>query len=278
MNAENPVVDSEELVDELGTTENETQEEETEESEVEEEGNAEPESNDSDEAEEPSAVKVEKQGEISKGAQRRIDKLTSQKHKAKARDLQKDAKIANLEAQLEQNKKFLDAPLPENLDELPQEEQVQHHTNRAVAHNNVANIEAQKQQELAQHKAQIWGDKVEARLEDLPDYQEVINSTGQSFKLSEKTTADLMEFIDSSDVGVDLAYYLGKNPEVANSLEGLSPRVMDRKLMRLEDKLEAQNNQPKPITKAKAPISKAKSNATSRTLKSNSRDFWKQYS
>ena len=271
MNAENPVDDSQELVDELGTTENETQEEETEESEVEGEGNAEPESNDIDKAEETSPVKVEKQGDISKGAQKRIDKLTRQKHESQTR-------IKNLESQLEQNKKFLDAPLPENLDEMPQQEQVQHHTNRAVAQNNVANIEAQKQQELAQHKAQVWGDKVEARLEELPDYQEVINSTGQSFKLTEKTTADLMEFIDSSEVGVDLAYYLGKNPEIANGLEGLSPRAMDRKLMRLEDKLEAQTNQPKPITKAKAPISKAKSSATSRNLSSNSRDFWKQYS
>jgi len=271
MNAENPVDDSQELVDELGTTENETQEEETEGLEVEEKGNAEPEADDSSKSEEPSNAKVEKQGDISKGAQKRIDKLTRQKHESQTR-------IKNLESQLEQNKKFLDAPLPENLDELPQQEQVQHHTNRAVAHNNVANIEAQKQQELAQHKAQVWGDKVEARLNDLPDYQEVINSTGQSFRLSEKTTADLMEFIDSSDVGVDLAYHLGKNPELANELEGLSPRAMDRKLMRLEDKLEAQINQPKPITKAKAPISKAKSSATSRNLSSNSRDFWKQYS
>ena len=269
MNEENPVDDLQELVEDIGTTENEANEVEIEESEVDGESNAELEPNDVDKADETSDVKVEKQGDISKGAQKRIDKLTRIKHESQAR-------IKNLESQLEQNKKFLEVPLPENLDELTQQEQVLHHTNRAVAQNNVANIESQRQQEIAQHKAQIWGNKVEARLEDLPDYQKVIASTGQSFRLTERTTADLMEFIDSSEVGVDLAYYLGKNPDVANSLEGLSPRAMDRKLMRLEDKLEAKPT--KPITKAKAPISKAKSSATSRNLSSNSRDFWKQYS
>jgi hypothetical protein len=268
MSDENPVNDSEELVDELGTTENETQEEETEELEVEGEGNAELEPNDINKTEEPSDVIVEKQGDISKGAQKRIDKLTRIKHESQAR-------IKNLESQLEQNKKFLDAPLPENLDDLPQHEQVQHHTNRAVAQNNVANIEAQRHQELAQHKAQVWGDKVEARLEYLPDYQKVINSTGQSFKLTEKTTSELMDFIDSSDVGVDLAYYLGKNPQEANDLEGLSPRAMDRKLMRLEDKLEAQIKQPTKLSKAKAPISKKGGAVPKQKLSSNTRDFWK---
>ena len=67
-----------------------------------------------------------------------------------------------------------------------------------------------------------------------------------------------VDFIDESEVGVDLTYYLAEHPEIANSLEGLSPRAMDRKLMRLEDKLEAQTKQPKPITQAKAPISSSK--------------------
>ena len=193
MSDENPVNDSEELVDELGTTENETQEEETEQLEVEGEGNAELEPNDIDKAEEPSDVIVEKQGDISKGAQKRIDKLTRIKHESQAR-------IKNLESQLEQNKKFLDAPLPENLDDLPQHEQVQHHTNRAVAQNNVANIEAQKQQELAQHKAQIWNDAIEEKKVVYPDFNEKMNSTGKTFTLSPKTTADLMAFIEDSDI------------------------------------------------------------------------------
>jgi hypothetical protein len=268
---ENPVSDSEELVDELGTTENETQEEETEELEVEGKDNAESESNDIDKAEEPSAVKVEKQGDISKGAQKRIDKLTRQKHESQTR-------IKNLELQLEQNKKFLDAPTPENLDDLSQQEQVQHHVSRNMAQNNVANIEAQKQQEIAQHKTQIWDDAIEEKKDVYPDFREKMASTGKSFDISQGTMDSLMDFIDESDVKIDLSYHLADNPEIANSLEGLSPRAMDRKLMRLEDKLEAQTQPTKPITKAKAPISKAKSTATAKTLKSNSRDFWKQYS
>ena len=272
MSDENPVVDgTEPLVEDIGTTENEANAEETEKSEVESEGNAEPKPEDIDEAEKPSNVPVEKQGDISKGAQKRINTLTRQKHEYQAN-------IKNLEAQLEQNKKFLDAPTPENLDDLSQQEQVQHHTNRAVAQNSVANIEAQRQQVIAQHKAQVWNEKLEEKAETYPDFEEKIASTAKTFKLSEGTTTELMQFIDESEVGVDLTYYLATNPEIANSLEGLSPRAMDRKLMRLEDKLEAQKQPTKPITKAKAPISKPTSSATSRTLKSNSKDFWKQYS
>ena len=252
MSEENPVVDGNEpLVEDIGTTENEANAEETEKSEVEGEGNAEPESKDIDKAEKPSNVPVEKQGDISKGAQKRINTLTRQKHEYQAN-------IKNLESQLEQNKKFLDAPAPENLDDLSQQEQVQHHVSMNMAQNNVTTIEAQKQQAVAQHKAQVWNEKLEEKAEVYPDFQEKIASTAKTFELSEGTTTELMNFIDESEVGVDLTYYLAEHPEIANSLEGLSPRAMDRKLMRLEDKLEAQTKQPKPITQAKAPISSSK--------------------
>ena len=85
MSEENPVVDGNEpLVEDIGTTENEANAEETEKSEVESEGNAEPKPEDIDEAEKSSNVPVEKQGDISKGAQKRINTLTRQKHEYQA--------------------------------------------------------------------------------------------------------------------------------------------------------------------------------------------------
>lgn len=267
---ENPVIDSEEeLVETLGTTENETQEEETEELEVENEDNAESENEEPSDEEEATSTKVEKQGNLPKGAQKRIDKLTKQRE-------QKDAKIAELEAQLEYNKKFLEQPEPENLEDLSISEQVKHGTQRSIAENQVQQIEAQKHQAIAQHKAQVWEAKKQEKAEVYTDFDKVMASTAQTFRLSPKNTQELMEFIGDSDVGVDLAYYLAKNPEEANALENLSPMAKASKLLKLELKLENQPTQPtKPITKAKQPISKSKGSATASKPASNTRDFWK---
>jgi hypothetical protein len=271
MSEENPVIDSEEeLVETLGTTENETQEEETEELETEEEGNAEPDSEEVSEEVETTSTKVEKQGNLPKGAQKRIDKLTKQRE-------QKDAKIADLEAQLEYANKFLEQPEPENLEDLSISEQVKHGVQRNGAEQQKQQLEAQKQQVIAEHKAQVWEAKKQEKAEVYTDFDQVMASTAQTFKLSPQNTAELMQFIGDSDVGVDLAYYLAKNPHEANALENLGTMAKATKLMKLELKLEnQQQTQPtKPITKAKQPISKTKGSATATKSASNTRDFWK---
>ena len=235
MSEENPVIDSEEeLVETLGTTENETQEEETEELEVENEDNAESENEEpSNEEETTSNTKVEKQGNLPKGAQKRIDKLTKQRE-------QKDAKIAELEAQLEYANKFLEQPEPENLEELSVSEQVKHGVQRNTAEQQKQQLEAQKQQVIAQHKAQVWEAKKQEKAEVYTDFDEAMASTAQTFKLSPQNTAELMEYIGESDMGVDLAYYLAKNPHEANALENLGTMAKATKLMKLELKLENQ--------------------------------------
>ena len=271
MSEENPVIDSEEeLVETLGTTENETQEEETEELETEEEGNAEPDSEEVSEEVETTSTKVEKQGNLPKGAQKRIDKLTKQRE-------QKDAKIADLEAQLEYANKFLEQPEPENLEDLSISEQVKHGVQRNGAEQQKQQLEAQKQQVIAEHKAQVWEAKKQEKAEVYTDFDQVMASTAQTFKLSPQNTAELMQFIGDSDVGVDLAYYLAKNPHEANALENLGTMAKATKLMKLELKLEnqQQTQSTKPITKAKQPISKTKGSATATKSASNTRDFWK---
>ena len=271
MNEENPVIDSEEeLVETLGTTENETQEEETEELEVENEDNAESENEEPSEEVEATSTKVEKQGNLPKGAQKRIDKLTKQRE-------QKDAKIADLEAQLEYANKFLEQPEPENLEELSISEQVKHGIQRNGAEQQKQLLEAQKQQVIAEHKAQVWEAKKQEKAEIYTDFDQMMASTAQTFKLSPQNTAELMQFIGDSDVGVDLAYYLAKNPHEANALENLGTMAKATKLMKLELKLEnqQQTQSTKPITKAKQPISKTKGSATATKLASDTRDFWK---
>ncbi len=274
MSDENPVVDgTEPLVEDIGTTENEANAVNPEELEVEGADNAEPTPDDGNKAEEPkSNVPVEKQGDIGKGAQKRIDKLTRQKHESQE-------KIKNLEAQLEQNEKFLEQPVPENLDELSEYERFEHHSNTANAKRSVENLRVQAQQEHASYKTQVWNDKLEEKADVYPDFKEKIASTVKTFRLTQATTDELMQFIDESDVSVDLTYYLADNPNITNELEGLSSRKRVKKLEKLEEELEAKNNQPTPITQAKAPISssKGKSAGVSNIANQTGDDFLASY-
>ena len=156
----------------------------------------------------------------------------------------------------------MEQPEPENLEELSISEQVKHGVQRNTAENQVQQIEAQKQQAIAQHKAQVWEAKKQEKAEVYPDFDEKMATTAQTFKLSPETTNELMSFIGNSKVGVDVAYYLAENPSEANSLEGLTASEKALKYMEWQMELKSPPTQPtKPITKAKAPISSSKGKA-----------------
>lgn len=68
--------------------------------------------------------------------------------------------------------------------------------------------------------------------------------------------SDLMaEVIKASDIGPDLAYHLGKNPDEAERIASLSPLLQAKELGKLELKLADLPKQGKQTTKAPAPIS-----------------------
>jgi len=103
--------------------------------------------------------------------------------------------------------------------------------------------ESQKMQSNSERQAQIDHDaKVEAFKEaseitaaKYPDYYEMINKEVFSSTLQ----AALLESQDT-----ELAYYLGKNENIAKKISGMNPNEMQRELGRLEIKISGLGKQP----------------------------------
>jgi len=70
-----------------------------------------------------------------------------------------------------------------------------------------------------------------------------------------RITQAMAEVIRSSDIGPDLAYYLGTNPKEADRISKLSPFVQAKEIGRIEAKLVAEPPTAKKVSKAPAPIS-----------------------
>ena len=83
----------------------------------------------------------------------------------------------------------------------------------------------------------------------------------------------MAEFISESDLGADVAYFLGKNPAKAAEIAGLTPMKAARELSRIESELAAR---PKATpSKALEPISPVgvRGKASSSSLPSDSDDI-----
>lgn len=122
-------------------------------------------------------------------------------------------------------------------------------------------------QELAQHQVQNqtqaeWASKINQARADYADYDSVMEDA-QDIPIAPVVA----EAIQSSDLGGDIAYYLGKNPDEALRLNSMSPVAASREIGRIESYLEYEKSQAKakkvPVSKAPNPIKPVKSSAGS---------------
>ena len=106
-------------------------------------------------------------------------------------------------------------------------------------------------QDRAEQQAKVKQESFRSReatfAEQTEDYRDTVYS--DLTPISEA----MAEVIRDSDVGPELAYYLGKNREVAASIYGLSPVAAARELGRLEAKLSAPKPAAPSIPKAPPP-------------------------
>lgn len=108
----------------------------------------------------------------------------------------------------------------------------------------LAQREAQKRQAEV---LEAYHDKVEAAMDKYDDFEQVAHNP----KLP--ITDVMAETIRNSDVGPDVAYYLGSNPQDAARIARLSPFLQAKEIGKIEAKLAA-NPPTKRTTKAPSPI------------------------
>lgn len=92
-------------------------------------------------------------------------------------------------------------------------------------------VAADKEQERRETANQEWTRKTKEAREKYDDFDLVIRNPafGQS--------PAVVELIRGSDIGAEMAYFLGKNLDIANKLNGMNPFQAAKEFGKLEDKL-----------------------------------------
>lgn len=124
--------------------------------------------------------------------------------------------------------------------------------------------EAEKQLAVERQKVvEAWAKKVEAAKAEMPDFEEMIES-------SDVVVSDpIRDAIVESDVGPQILYYLAENPEVADKLAAKSVTAAMRELGKLEARFEkeAETSSEKP---SKTVVKKSNAPAPIKPLKATS--------
>jgi hypothetical protein len=191
------------------------------------------------------------------GVQKRIDKVTKEKY-----DAIRDAEYWKQKAEqtVEPVKPAEPVQLTKTLADFDYDEGkfAEHITAEAVASARLA-VESEKQSDsVAQRGADFAGREAEFK-ETVDDYNTVAHNPELPI------TPEMRDVVMESDQGPQLAYYLGKNPDIASKLSQMSPLSMAREVGRIEaTKLVTPASS---TTNAPAPPPKISGSAPSTTVK-----------
>jgi hypothetical protein len=121
------------------------------------------------------------------------------------------------------------------------------------ANQKLAEREAQKQQNQVVTK---YADRVESFVEKNPDYFDVAH--GDHVRI----TPEMAEVIQESEVGPQVAYHLGKNPDEALRISKLPPLAQAREIGKIEATFASNAPQVKKVSSAPEPIKPVGSRTT----------------
>lgn len=165
-------------------------------------------------------------GKPAKGVQKRLDELTRQKHET-ARDRDYWRELA-----MRQN-----APQPEPQraqNDVPQETDFADYDEYQAAlidYRVDQKLSERQQTQTAAQKAQSFQDSVKAKAADNPDFATAV------FDPDVPITPVMREVILDSDLGADVAYFLGTNLSEAQRIAALPPHRQAAELGKIETKL-----------------------------------------
>lgn len=184
-----------------------------------------------------------------KGVQQRFDELTRARHEAE-REAAYWKSLASKPAQQDQpvQKPTRDAfQSDEEFIEAVADWKAEQRIQEAFSKREEAERQRREVEET-QRRQMTYAERAEAAVKEIPDFYEVVSAS--DIPVSDAVRDVLIE----SDKGPELAYHLAKNPDVAEHLNTLSPLAAARELGRIEATLSKPAVQPKPVTKAPAPI------------------------
>lgn len=189
------------------------------------------------------AQESEAKGELPKGVEKRLAKLTQQKYEQRA-------KIEALEAEKQKMQEQLNSYQPKSKEDFATEAEYLNYMVNQGIESKLGEAELNRRQEAlyneqAQINEQVWRERVQTAQERIPDFAQVVGSANIDLP------KDAMQAITESEFGPDMAYHLAQNPTEAQSLNYMDERARDRYLIGLE--FQMRNNPiaaPKPVTQA----------------------------
>lgn len=167
-------------------------------------------------------------GELPEWAQKRFKELAAQKRRYKEEAQSIRSEVNSLKeqfAKLTPQAAPISKDDPEYVSKLVEAEISKREQER------VAQMRQQEQQKVAQTEA---NDRIAKVRETLPDFDEVVGNS--DIVLPEDVHAELA----ASEVGLQIAYELAKNPEMAEKLTRLTPAGRQRELLKMELRIESQ--------------------------------------
>jgi hypothetical protein len=169
-------------------------------------------------------------------------------------------RLAREQRKWEREKKSLSSPAPapvnvQKPESFSSPEEAEAYAD-AIADRKAEELLARRETERQkQELADAYHDKEEQAREKYDDFEQVV------YNPSLRITNVMAETIQASEVGPDLAYYLGSNPKEAERIAKLSPYLQAKEIGKIEVKL-ADNPPVKKTSSAPAPITPVTARST----------------
>jgi hypothetical protein len=207
-----------------------------------------------DAASAPAVVEPDEATEKAKaGIQKRFDELTRDKYSERRAREAAERERDELRARLQQQEKPAQPPsTPKSLKDFDYDEaRYAEHLRaeaRAEAKQAVAEELAREREKTAAVKRESeWRERVEAFRKDAPDFDDVVMQSDLPI------TQIMADVLGARADGPAIAYYLGKNRDVAAQIAQLPPGLAGAELGAIAERLKAEKAKPPAVSKAPPP-------------------------
>ena len=208
---------------------------------------------------EPKSEDEARTGKQNPKLEKRFSEITKQREAAREEAKREreakeslEAKVAELErrSQPQQRVETLDEePKPEQFNDAFEYARALAEYSAEQALKNRDRVELEKKYQAEHDKLiEVWNDRLEATKKELPDYQDMIESS--DVMVSDQVRDALLE----SDAGPRILYHLAENPDYAEKLSKMTVISALREIGKLEARFEKTETKPVVRSKAPAPI------------------------
>ena len=219
---------------------------------------AEPVAEEQSEPPEAETAKPQEERKQNPKIEKRFSEITRQREEARAEAQREREARASLEARLAELERQ-SAPKPEaKVDQEPQPHQFEDAFEYAKALADYRVEQRFNQEKQAQEQARVqaerakiqesWLQKVVAAKSEMPDFDEMIASAGDT-----PIPDHIRDAVMDSDVGPKILYHFANNPELVGELSNMNPAKALREIGKLETRFESKEEKPPVVARSKAP-------------------------